>query len=77
MVEQFNERPRKNEKDEAIHYVRSLLAKAREDNRNEDIEKLEELIRLLHTKKYGLVWEEHAEFVEEEMKTKISVFVED
>lgn len=77
MVEQFNERPRKNEKDEAIHYVRSLLAKAREDNRNEDIEKLEELIRLLHTKKYGLVWEEHAEFVEEEMKTKIPVFVED
>ena len=77
MLEQFNERPRKNEKDEAIQYVKSLLAKAREDNRNKDIEKLEELIRLLHTKKYGLVWEEHAEFVEEEMKTKIPVFVED
>lgn len=27
--------------------------------------------------KYGLVWEEHAELVEEEMKTKIPVFVED
>lgn len=77
MVEQFNERPRKNEKDEAIHYVKSLLVKAREDNRNEDIEKLEEIVRLLHTKKYGLVWEEHAEIVHEEMKTKIPVFIEE
>ena len=77
MPENFIERPRKNEKDDAIQYVKSLLTQAREDNRNEDIEKLEELVRLLHTKKYGLVWEEHAEIVEEEMKTKIPVFVED
>ncbi|MDY2776600.1 MAG: site-specific DNA-methyltransferase [Streptococcus infantarius] len=77
MPENFIERPRKNEKDDAIQYVKSLLIQAREDNRNEDIEKLEELVRLLHTKKYGLVWEEHAEIVEEEMKTKIPVFVED
>ena len=54
MVEQFNERPRKNEKDDAIQYVKSLLAKAHEDNQNKDIEKLEELIWVLHTKKYGL-----------------------
>ncbi len=77
MPENFIERPRKNEKDDAIQYVKSLLAQVREDNRNEDIEKLEELVRLLHTKKYGLVWEEYAEIVEEEMKTKIPVFVED
>ncbi|MFP7776733.1 site-specific DNA-methyltransferase [Streptococcus dysgalactiae] len=77
MPENFVERPRKNEKDDAIQYVKKLLVQAREDNRNEDIEKLEELVRLLHTKKYGLVWEEHAEIVEEEMKTKIPVFVED
>lgn len=77
MPENFIERPRKNEKDDAIQYVKNLLAQAREDNRNEDIQKLEELIRLLHTKKYGLVWEEHVEIVEEEMKTKIPVFVED
>ncbi|MGH2276826.1 site-specific DNA-methyltransferase [Streptococcus uberis] len=77
MPKNFIERPRKNEKDDAIQYVKSLLTQAREDNRNEDIEKLEELVRLLHTKKYGLVWEEHAEIVEEEMKTKIPVFVED
>lgn len=77
MPENFVERPRKNEKDDAIQYVKKLLVQAREDNRNEDIENLEELVRLLHTKKYGLVWEEHAEIVEEEMKTKIPVFVED
>lgn len=77
MPENFIERPRKNAKDDAIQYVKSLLAQVREDNRNEDIEKLEELVRLLHTKKYGLVWEEYAEIVEEEMKTKIPVFVED
>ena len=60
MPENFVETPRKNEKDDAIQYVKKLLVQAREDNRNEDIEKLEELVRLLHTKKYGLVWEEHA-----------------
>ena len=55
MPENFIERPRKNEKDDAIQYVKSLLTQAREDNRNEDIEKLEELVRLLHTKKYDYI----------------------
>ena len=77
MVEKFIERPLKNEKNKAMQYLKELLEQARKDNRNEDVENLEELTRLLHTKKYGLVWEEHAEFVEEEMKTKIPVFVED
>ena len=77
MVEKFIERPLRNEKDKAMQYLKELLEQARKDNRNEDVENLEELTRLLHTKKYGLVWEEHAEFVEEEMKTKIPVFVED
>lgn len=77
MSKDFIERPRKNEKDGAITYVQELLKQAREDRRNEDVDKLENLIRLLNTKKYGLVWEEHAELVEEEMKTKIPVFIED
>ena len=77
MTEKFIERPLKNEKDKAMQYLNGLLEQARKDNRSEDVENLEELTRLLHTKKYGLVWEEHAEFVEEEMKTKIPVFVED
>ena len=77
MSQDFIERPHKNEKEGAIAYVQELLKQAREDRRNEDVDKLENLIRLLNTKKYGLVWEEHAEMVEEEMKTKIPVFVED
>lgn len=77
MSKDFIERPRKNEKDGAIAYVQELLKQAREDRRNEDVDKLENLIHLLNTKKYGLVWEEHAELVEEEMKTKIPVFIED
>ena len=76
MSKDFIERPRQNEKDGAIAYVQNLLKQAREDRRNEDVDKLENLVRLLNTKKYGLVWEEHTELVEEEMKTKIPVFVE-
>lgn len=77
MSKDFIERPRKNEKDGAIQYVKQLLERAIEEHRNEDVNKLAEVIRLLQTKKYGLVWEEHAEIVEQEMKTKIPVFVED
>lgn len=77
MRENFIERPHKNEKEGAITYVQELLKQAREDRRSEDVDKLENLARLLNTKKYGLVWEEHAEWVEEEMKVKIPVFVED
>lgn len=56
MREDFIERPRKNEKEGAISYVQELLKQAREDRRSEDVDKLENLIRLLNTKKYGLVW---------------------
>lgn len=76
MSKDFIERPRKNEKDGAIQYVKQLLERAIQEHRNEDVNKLEEIISLLQTKKYGLVWEEHAEIVEEEMKRKIPVFVE-
>ena len=77
MSQDFIERLRKNEKEGAVAYVKELLKQAREDRRNDDVDKLEKLVRLLNTKKYGLVWEEHTELVEEEMKTKIPVFVED
>ena len=76
MSKDFIERPRKNEKDGAIQYVKQLLERAIQEHRNEDVNKLEEIISLLQTKKYGLVWEEHAEIVEEEMKRKIPAFVE-
>ncbi|WP_449462690.1 hypothetical protein [Streptococcus suis] len=49
MSKDFIERPRKNEKDRAITYVQELLKQAREVRRNEDVDKLENLIRLLNT----------------------------
>lgn len=73
----FNERPHQNEKAEALAYVRHLMEQARKESNHEDLSKLEKLIELIDSKRYGLVWEKHAELVEEEMKTKIPVFVED
>lgn len=75
--EKFNERPHQSEKKEALDYIRTLMEQARRDSKLEDIPKLEKLIELVDSKRYGLVWEEHAELVEEEMKTKIPVFIED
>ena len=75
--EKFNERPHQNEKEEALDYIRTLMEQARRNSKLEDIPKLEKLIELINSKRYGLVWEEHAELVEEEMKTKIPVFIED
>lgn len=77
MSEDFIERPRKNEKDGAIQYVKQLLEQAFQEHRNEDVNKLAEVIRLLQTKKYGLVYEEHVELVEEKMKNNIPIFFED
>lgn len=77
MPSTFNERPHQNEKAEAMAYVHQLLNEARQSSNYEAIPKLEQLIQLIDGKRYGLVWEEHAELVEEEMKTRIPVFVED
>ena len=76
-LEKFNERPHQSEKKEALDYIRTLMEQARRDSKLEDIPKLEKLIELVDSKRYGLVWEEHAERVNEEMKTKIPVFIED
>ena len=76
-LENFNERPHQSEKEAVLDYIRTLMEQARSDSKLEDIPKLEKLIELVDSKRYGLVWEEHAELVEEEMKTKIPVFIED
>lgn len=73
----FNECPDQNERAEALAYVRTLMEQARKESKHEDLPKLEKIIELIDSKRYGLVWEEHAELVEEEMKSKIPVFVED
>ena len=72
----FIGRPYENEKNKAIKYVKQLLDKASVDNKQSDKEELAEILRLLDSKRYGLVWEQHAEKVEELMKTKIPVFEE-
>ncbi|MBS9334837.1 site-specific DNA-methyltransferase [Fructobacillus sp. M1-13] len=72
----FIERRHINEKEEAIAYVKELIKKAQKESRESDIHKLEKLIQIIDTKKYGLVWEEHSEKVEEEMQFKIPVFTE-
>ncbi|WP_368883898.1 site-specific DNA-methyltransferase [Staphylococcus haemolyticus] len=77
MSSEFIERPFKNEKDEAIKYISNLLNKAKNKNELYDAQNLEEVLRLLNSKKYGLVWEEHKEKVEEKLKTHIPVFKED
>lgn len=72
----FIERPHQNEKQEALAYIKVLMDRAHKNDRLEDIPKLEKLAKLINSKRYGLVWEEHAELVEEEMETKLPVFVE-
>lgn len=72
----FNDRPQKNERENSIVYVRSLINQAYKNGDSKDIPKLENLIRLLEAKKYGLVWEKHTEKVQEKMKNNIPVFVE-
>ena len=61
----FNERPHQNEKTEALAYVRQLMEQARKESNHEELPKLEKLLELIDSKRYGLVWEEHAELVEE------------
>lgn len=75
----FIERPHENEKTRALTYVSKLLEDAinSKEDRTEDIKELEDIQKLLSQKKYGLVWEQHAEKFEEYMKFNIPVFIED
>lgn len=74
----FIERPHENEKTRALTYVSKLLEDAinSKEDRTEDIKELEDIQKLLSRKKYGLVWEQHAEKFEEDLKFNIPVFVE-
>lgn len=49
----------------------------KQHNDDESIIALNEIEKALTDKKYGLLWEEHTERVDEEMKTQIPVFIED
>ncbi len=56
-----------------------FINKIREEHKDDDemLIVLGEIENELNSKKYGLVWEEHSEEVEEQMKSKIPVFTED
>lgn len=75
-MDNFNERPYENEKKQAIAYIESLLEDAKSKN-SKDVDKLQEVLRLMNSKKYGLVWEHHAEKVRQNLKHKIPILVED
>jgi adenine-specific DNA-methyltransferase len=73
----FNDRPHVNEKKDSIAFVKSLIEQARSKSNMGDIPKLEKIVELLASKRYGLVWERHVEKVDEAMKTMIPIFTED
>ena len=56
-----------------------FLQKVREKNKDDDdaLVAIGEIENEITEKKYGLVWEEHSEEVEERMVEEVPVFVED
>ena len=55
-----------------------FLAKLKEKNLDDsEIQAINEIELALTEKRYGLVWEQHSERVDEELKTKIPVFAQD
>lgn len=67
----------KNQKNDSIEYIKGLINDFNKNGKYEDVEKLEKVMRLIKSKKYGLVWEEHPENVELQMHDNIPVFSED
>ncbi|WP_277285244.1 site-specific DNA-methyltransferase [Sneathia sanguinegens] len=62
----------KERREKLIKYLKKL----KEGKEDEDIRIISEIEKALNEKKYGLVWEEHSEKVDEELKTNIPVFKE-
>lgn len=73
----FEEKVKANERIKSLEYIQSLIEIAQSERRTEDVESLIEIKKFINTKKYGLVWEEHVEDVEEIMKKNIPLFKED
>ncbi|MCT1577297.1 site-specific DNA-methyltransferase [Oceanobacillus kimchii] len=75
----FYERPNENTRTRVVNYVNELIENKRltdDKHSSVEIEYLLEIQKHLNKKKYGLVWEEHSEVVEEEMEFSIPVFEE-
>ena len=63
----------KQKRDELISFIEQLREKHTDDT---SLIALNEIENILNEKKYGLVWEEHLERVDEELKHNIPVFTE-
>lgn len=64
----------KIKRDRMLSFIEQLK-EANKDN-DDNIKALNEIANALDEKRYGLVWEEHTEKVDEELETKIPVFKE-
>ncbi|TLQ07039.1 site-specific DNA-methyltransferase [Marinilactibacillus psychrotolerans] len=73
---EFEEKSKANERLKTLEYLQNLVENAQSERRMEDVKNLNEIKRLINNKKYGLVWEEHNEDVEELMKKNIPLFKE-
>lgn len=62
---------KRNELIQTLEYLKQNVKE------NEIKSKIDEIELELNKKKYGLIWEEHEEKVDEELKTKIPIFKED
>lgn len=64
----------KNKREKMLEYLEKLKEINDDD---ENIRAITEIENALNEKKYGLVWEEHSEKVDEELVHNIPIFVED
>lgn len=64
----------KIKREKMLDYLEKLKAI---NNDDENIRAITEIENALNEKKYGLVWEEHSEKVDEELVHNIPIFVED
>ena len=64
----------KIKREKMLEYLEKLKV---QNNDDENIRAITEIENALNEKKYGLVWEEHSEKVDEELIHNIHIFVED
>ena len=64
----------KIKREKMLEYLEKLKV---QNNNDENIRAITEIENVLNEKKYGLVWEEHSEKVDEELIHNIPIFVED
>lgn len=64
----------KIKREKMLEYLEKMKV---QNNDDENIRAITEIENALNEKKYGLVWEEHSEKVDEELIHNIPIFVED